>query len=199
MPSARQATSERNRERILEVASDLFSTRGATGTTISAICKAAEVVPPTLYWHFDSKEGLLAAVMEHVASSWFDTLELPDDPGPRDLARHVESRPDFVRLAMLLALERREVDPDTLMSLRRVRGRIKEVIGSRVDKWLTIKDPKRRAAACERLVGLTLIAIDGGFIVSQIDGPEAHLPELIDDLDRGIRDAAKRMNAEARA
>ena len=71
-PSPRTKRSAQTRNRVLEVATELMASRGYSGTTISAISKASGVMPASIYWHFESKEGLLAAVIERAAEAWFE-------------------------------------------------------------------------------------------------------------------------------
>jgi AcrR family transcriptional regulator len=52
------------RQRILNAAKELFSTRGVEKVTIGAIASAAGVSAPTLYALFQSKTGILKAVVE---------------------------------------------------------------------------------------------------------------------------------------
>ena len=56
------------KQRIAEVAANLFAERGFAGTSVRDICKAAGVSAPTLYYHFGSKDGLVEAIV-------FETLE----------------------------------------------------------------------------------------------------------------------------
>lgn len=50
------------RQRILDVASELFFELGYKGTSIDAIAERLEVTKPFIYYHFDSKADILAAV-----------------------------------------------------------------------------------------------------------------------------------------
>ena len=68
----RRERAEQTRERVLAVATELMASRGYSGTTISAISKASGVMPASIYWHFESKEGLLGAVIERAAEAWFE-------------------------------------------------------------------------------------------------------------------------------
>ena len=56
-----RADAQRNREHILEVAKESFTTDGA-GITLDEIAKRANVGPGTLYRHFPTREALLEAV-----------------------------------------------------------------------------------------------------------------------------------------
>ncbi len=53
-----------NRERLLECALDLFSLRGYDAVGVREIVETAGVTKPTLYHYFDSKRGLLEALLE---------------------------------------------------------------------------------------------------------------------------------------
>jgi AcrR family transcriptional regulator len=56
-----RADAQRNRERILEVAKQVFTRRGADAT-MDEIAKRARLGPGTLYRHFPTRDDLLAAV-----------------------------------------------------------------------------------------------------------------------------------------
>ena len=52
------------RERILEIATDLFGEKGYAGTYVREIVETAGVSKPVLYYYFKSKEGLFYAILE---------------------------------------------------------------------------------------------------------------------------------------
>src|SRR6201996_3127819 len=56
-----RADAQRNRERILEVAKQVFTRRGMEAS-MDEIAKRAEIGPGTLYRHFPTRDELLAAV-----------------------------------------------------------------------------------------------------------------------------------------
>jgi AcrR family transcriptional regulator len=56
-----RADAKRNRERILEVAKQVFTRRGAEAS-MDEIAKRAKIGPGTLYRHFSTRDELLAAV-----------------------------------------------------------------------------------------------------------------------------------------
>src|ERR1700729_1900607 len=56
-----RADAKRNRERILEVAKQVFTRRGAEAS-MDEIARRARIGPGTLYRHFPSRDDLLAAV-----------------------------------------------------------------------------------------------------------------------------------------
>jgi AcrR family transcriptional regulator len=56
-----RADAQRNRERILEIAKQIFTRRGAE-VSMDEIAKRARIGPGTLYRHFPNRDELLAAV-----------------------------------------------------------------------------------------------------------------------------------------
>jgi AcrR family transcriptional regulator len=55
---------ERTRQRILDVAYKLFRQKGYTRVSMDEIAAAMTVTKRTLYYHFESKDALLASVLE---------------------------------------------------------------------------------------------------------------------------------------
>ncbi|HPE88851.1 MAG TPA: TetR/AcrR family transcriptional regulator [Spirochaetia bacterium] len=55
---------ETTRDRILEVAAAAFAARGYEAVGVQELCESSGITKPTLYYHFGSKEGLLAALFE---------------------------------------------------------------------------------------------------------------------------------------
>lgn len=53
-----------SKDRIIDVAIDLFSKRGFKGTSIRDIASAAETSIPNIYHYFGNKEGLLLAILQ---------------------------------------------------------------------------------------------------------------------------------------
>ncbi len=53
---------ETTRDRILEVAVAAFAVRGYEAVGVQELCESSGITKPTLYYHFGSKEGLLAAL-----------------------------------------------------------------------------------------------------------------------------------------
>ncbi len=65
---------QESRKRLIEVTIQLICERGIHGTSVGAVCERAGVVKTGLYWHFGSKGGLLAAVIDEVAMLWVDEI-----------------------------------------------------------------------------------------------------------------------------
>lgn len=73
MSQARLPASAR-REQILDVALEVFGTRGYHGASMNEIAEAAGVTKPVLYQHFDSKNELFAALIDDVGTRMRDAI-----------------------------------------------------------------------------------------------------------------------------
>ncbi|WP_026792024.1 TetR/AcrR family transcriptional regulator [Pleomorphomonas oryzae] len=71
---------DERRTAILEAAAHVFATKGFSGATTAEIAKLARVSKRDLYDHFESKEGLLAAMVR----AYSTTLPFADDLGSPD-------------------------------------------------------------------------------------------------------------------
>lgn len=88
-PMARRTREEaaRTREKLLSVATELFSKKGVDGVTLVEIGKEAGFTKGALYRHFGGKQGLLKELMDYGAER-VDLLEESCLSGPGDpLAR----------------------------------------------------------------------------------------------------------------
>lgn len=62
------------KERILEVAGEIFGQEGFKAATIRMIAKAAHANVASINYHFRDKEGLYRAVLENIFSKGFETF-----------------------------------------------------------------------------------------------------------------------------
>jgi len=186
-PDAREDSSG-SRNRILDAAERLVGERGYTAASISLISKASGLPASSIYWHFGSKEGLLAAVVERAARRWLpaqsrwlsNTNDLP--AFLRATGRAVSEHPDFVRLLMMLMLDRRDgvtAARDAMRAVwRDVEGRMRRVLADHFD----LRSGKSDLELAERLARFTMACIDGALIDSQIDPEGTPIPDLFADL-----------------
>lgn len=80
------------RRRIEEAAYDLFYRDGFHRVGVDAVADAAGVTKRTLYYHFDSKDALLAAVLEGRTGLAVDRIEHwlgPDSGGPAEMVERL--------------------------------------------------------------------------------------------------------------
>lgn len=125
---------ERSKDAILDAAEKLLGERGYAATSISAICAAAGLPPSSVYWHFASKAGVLAAVVERMGARFLREFGAPDTTGANSderleklltaiavLAATTSSNLHFL---MVLGLREGQATELTTAVLRRVRGHI---------------------------------------------------------------------------
>jgi AcrR family transcriptional regulator len=69
MAASRQQTAAArvNRDAIVAAAATAIARRGVRGMRIEAVAEAAEVSPALLYYHFESRAGLVRAALEHAS------------------------------------------------------------------------------------------------------------------------------------
>jgi len=174
---ARRQRSARTRDKVLRVATELMARRGYSGTTISAISKASGVMPASIYWHFESKEGLLAAVIEGAAEAWFegaaqaaggqDAAPLGAESHKQGLRYIFEERPDFYRVLMLIGLERGQAGGPPVEAVKRVRARLRAKLVERLSEALALEGQTREGLP-ETLADYAVLFLDGLFIAQQI-------------------------------
>jgi len=169
----KQQQGEDSRELILDTAERLMGTRGYAATSISEMCKACGLPASSIYWHFGSKEGVLAAVMERGAERFFGAIPPPGtasiqhqfDVAAALLAQH----PDFLRLFYIMSLER-GTDPAVVTLVRRVRDIAIDRFRVAITALLPAEAPPGKA---DRVVGeLTALAValsDGVFIADHLE------------------------------
>ena len=194
---------QESRRRILTEASALMAERGFAGTSISAVVARSGLPASSIYWHFESKEGLLGAVVEEMARLWFETLpkgeDLPPDPQQGIDAlldattASLEEQPEFLRLLYLIALERKETDTASLNAIRRVRERAREHIEGIITSWLQPAGRYRAPRIARELSAFALALVDGVFIQNHIDPAGTDVRRLLDLLGRALTPLAREL------
>jgi AcrR family transcriptional regulator len=170
-PTKKQQQGEQSRELILDATERLMSTRGYAATSISDIRKACGLPPSSIYWHFGSKEGVLAAVMERGADRFFAAIPTSEDAeGQLAVLSTLQAQhPDFLRLFYMLSLERSD-DPAVAGVIRRVRDTAIRRFRDAIAQLLPADAPRSKA---ERVVTeLTALAValsDGVFFAEHLE------------------------------
>jgi len=111
----RAETTQESRRRLVAAATDLFAERGYRQTTFEDIATRSGVSRGSIPWHFGNKEGLLAAVVEHVIEG-LRTDASALGPGTLDRALHAVvafTRSPSTKLFITLIAE--AVEPDSPM------------------------------------------------------------------------------------
>ena len=175
----RQAQGDDSRGLILDTTERLMGSSGYAATSISDICKACGLPASSIYWHFGSKEGVLAAVMERGATRFFAAIPPRDEAATAgvahqfaETARLLSQHPDFLRLFYLLSLERSD-DPRVATLVRRVRDPAIAVFRDAIAALLPADEPQAEAdPVVDELTALAVALSDGVFIADHLE-PDA--------------------------
>ncbi len=199
--SRREELGVASRRKIIDAAAALMAERGFAGTSIAAVSERSGLPSGSIYWHFESKEALLGEVVEEGARRWFDSLlaigDLPSEPGARAAAlldaaaRLLEKQPEFLRLLILIALERREVDKVSVAVIRRVRARALQYIRRLASPLLIGFGARRTDRVAGEFARLVLCVADGAFVANQIDPRQTDIRGLFELLRRALAALAR--------
>jgi AcrR family transcriptional regulator len=207
MPAGKVGRAASASEDLLDAAERLMGERGYAATPVSVISKEAGVAVTSLYWHFGSKEGLLARVMERGANRWFDALPRWEDVEGtteerldamlRGAADAMAQHPLFLRLFYMLALEATEDEAATEI-VRRVRLRAFELFRAAITRMLTDHAPDIAEPAARELATFAVAYSDGCFFAGQLEASDTDLRRMYADLGAALAALAPAAIARAR-
>lgn len=191
-PAPQDSDQRGTRARILAAARELFAEHGYSGASISRIASRADVLVGSIYWAFDSKEMLFAAVLSDAAEDWRAKF----GPGPHDrrmtiatvrediarIASGFAEAPAFLRLLMVVATEHQASSPEILHAAVEVRAMWRNAIEDALAADLTAYDPDQARALVRRISRLVLQLMDGVFMSLQIERTESTAEALVADV-----------------
>jgi AcrR family transcriptional regulator len=173
--------------------------RGFAGTSISEVSRRSGLPASSIYWHFESKEGLLGAVMEEGAERWFAELDALESGEPKKresrqsrsvlgarTASMLSRHPEFLRFMFLIALERKHIDDTSLASIRRVRGLALARLRDGILRELESHRVANAESHAEELALFALAVADGTFLQDHIDPRASDVARNIGLLDRAL-------------
>jgi AcrR family transcriptional regulator len=197
----RRLDGEASRTRILDAATEIASERGYEGTSIALVSTKCGLPASSIYWHFKDKDDLIAAVIErsfaHVLSAW----QMPDDGAERErlvtmvlqIGKALLDRPDFLRLGLMLALERRPVEPRARAMFIDVRAQMYSTLCATARGLF----PELTDAHIHQLATYAIAGADGLFIAKEIGGDSIDILALFEMHAIALYDNAMRMVAES--
>jgi AcrR family transcriptional regulator len=193
----------RSKEEILDAASRIMSQRGFEGTSIAAISRETGLPNSSIYWHFDSKAAILAAVMERGASRFFEQVGTGDDVGgePVDRLRAalhgaadaLDVHAEFLRLLILLLLSNDE--PEVAPVVHRVRAQGRAQLRLTIENSYRPLGDRLAARIADELADFALATFDGVFLASQFDDAVV-IRRGLDQMATGIDAVAVQIAAE---
>lgn len=102
-------TAKQRRNEILDVANNLFFTKGFEGTSTNDILEKVEIARGTLYYHFKSKEAIMDALIErHSISILNAAKKIADDNSVATFER-------MIRVLMALKINQNQVSGNEII------------------------------------------------------------------------------------
>jgi AcrR family transcriptional regulator len=196
----KRADGELSRERILDAATEIAAERGYEGASIALVSAKCGLPASSIYWHFKNKDDLIAAVIERSFADWTTAWQVPVDGSPRDrlvglamqIAKALLDSPDFIRLGLMLSLERRPVEPRARAMFLQVRTQTYNQLAETIRELATdLTKPQ-----IHQLVTYAIAGADGLFIAKEIGGDAIDLLELFELHARALYDTALRLMSE---
>jgi len=201
----KRARGEESRQRILSAAAEIAGERGYEGTSIALVSERSGLPASSLYWHFQDKDHLIAAVIEQSFNRWLEGMGawVPPRPGAtreellsaslRRTAKALTDAPYFLRLGLMLLLERRPEEATARTMFLQVREQAYKGIVASYEAFFA---GELDARAVRSLATLTMAAADGLFIAHEVD-PTVDLGESFELLAAAILGAAAHVRSRS--
>src|SRR6201992_2080915 len=175
----KRADAELSRERILDAATEIAAERGYEGASIALVSAKCGLPASSIYWHFKNKDDLIAAVIERSFGDWLKAWEVPVEGSPQDrlvglamqLAKALLDSPDFIRLGLMLSLDRRPAEPRARAMFLQLRA---QTFDQLIDTMRGFT-PDLTDAQVHQLVTYAIAGADGLFIAKEIGGDAVDL------------------------
>ncbi|NQX34075.1 TetR/AcrR family transcriptional regulator [Herbiconiux sp. VKM Ac-2851] len=180
MTSTRREQAEARREQLLEVTLELFIERGLENVTVADVATRAGVTPGLLYHYFESKDELVAAVLDAASPrAAFAGLAAslsgrPAEEGLREFSRRaaelLEARGDVIRILL------REVlapTPSTHAVIADIQQQVLDDLSRYLDERIAAGELRQhdpRAALRLLISGLLVLGITRQPVEPWIDG-----------------------------
>jgi AcrR family transcriptional regulator len=193
----KRADGELSRERILDAATQIAVERGYEGTSIALVSAKCGLPASSIYWHFKNKDDLIAAVIERSFAGWLNAWRVPEEGAPREMlaafamriAKALLDSPDFLRLGLMLALERRPVEARARAMFLQIRAQARDELINTIRKFT----PELTDAQHQQLATYAMAGADGLFIAKELGGDAVDLLELLELHARALYDTALRL------
>ncbi|MFI7470057.1 TetR/AcrR family transcriptional regulator [Nonomuraea sp. NPDC049646] len=185
----------RSRQEILDAAARVMSVRGYAGTSISTLVKETGLPKSAFYHHFESKAGLLSAVMAQGARGFFEAMrEAHRDPPaggtPRErlgwyLRRTGEvfvHREEFLRLLLVLVMSEEAAEaPEATRTVVDVRGEGRDLMRHMIRSSFAGEGEEAADAVADALAHFGMAGFDGAFVSLQ-SGDGKPIAEFMEQL-----------------
>ena len=193
----KRADGELSRERILDAATEIAAERGYEGASIALVSAKCGLPASSIYWHFKNKDDLIAAVIERSFADWLKAWQVPVEGSPQDrlvglamqIAKALLDSPDFIRLGLMLSLERRPVEPRARAMFLQLRAQTFDQLVETMRGFT----PDLTDAQVHQLATYAIAGADGLFIAKEIGGDAVDLLALFELHARALYVSALRL------
>lgn len=170
----------RSRKEILDVAVKLMAEKGYSATTVSTLCKETGLPKSAIYHHFQSKAGILSAVMEHNARLFFNAMQTahinpPISGTPFELLNwYLQStgevflaHTDFMRLHLILVMSAEA--PEISEMIQQVRNDGRRYMHHMIKSSFKNYEPTIANTIADKLSYFAIAGFDGAVVEMQAD------------------------------
>ncbi|MGV9772859.1 TetR/AcrR family transcriptional regulator [Streptosporangium sp. NPDC003464] len=185
----------RSRQEILDAAARVMSVRGYAGTSISTLVKETGLPKSAFYHHFESKAGLLSAVMAQGAQGFFAAMrEAHRDPPvggtPRErLGWYLRKtgevfvhREEFLRLLLVLVMSNEAAEArEAMLTVIEVRGEGRDYMRHMIRSSFIGEGEAAADAVADALAHFGMAGFDGAFVSLQSEDGKP-IPEFMEQL-----------------
>ncbi|WP_432128615.1 TetR/AcrR family transcriptional regulator [Streptomyces sp. bgisy082] len=199
----KRANGVESRQRILDAAVEIAGERGYEGTSIAAVSAKCGLPASSIYWHFKDKDDLIAAVIERSFETWLAAVELPGEEAGTPLervtamagnvAKSLIEAPDFLRLGLMLALERRPAEPRG----RTVFLQVRDIARAKIAEMAQALVPGLDEKSVHALTTYAVAGGDGLFVQREINGDDVDLVAMFELHAQLVYEAATRLAARS--
>jgi AcrR family transcriptional regulator len=191
-----------SRKRILDAATEIAAERGYEGTSINLVSGKCGLPASSIYWHFKDKDDLIAAVIERSFGTWLTGWEVPEGDDPqqrivsmvRQIGKGLVESPDFLRLGLMLSLERRPIEARAREMFLRVRDDAHARMRAAIREFA----PELDDAEVYALATYAIAGGDGLFIAREIEGDSMDVAALFEIHARALYGTMVRLIEEKR-
>ncbi|MGW1719135.1 TetR family transcriptional regulator [Streptomyces sp. NPDC002156] len=203
-PRKKRANGVESRQRILDAAVEIGGERGYEGMSIAAVSAKCGLPASSIYWHFKDKDDLIAAVIERSFETWLAAVVLPGEEAGTPLervtdmaanvAKSLVDAPDFLRLGLMLALERQPTEPRG----RTVFLQVRDIANQKITDVLGELFPDLDEDAVRTLTAYAVAVADGLFVHREINDDAIDLVAMFELHAELVYEAATRMAARSK-
>lgn len=127
---------EKRKQQIIDIAKEMFITRGFQSTHIGQVCEELDIARGTVYQYFSNKKEILYAILETVSETVEDILD------PDDLGEFLKVKPDnetiinFINNRISACLETFASEPIVIRLIYRDIAGVDDEVTTKVDYFL---------------------------------------------------------------